>query len=726
MAWSSVGGKAFVSAVRGQMRTVGVAGHLSIVERVKARLSEQTIEAVDAGEGHLRIGGRLSVAGAGVLAGQPANGSATLGYSLNLTSIDDLTIELALELDADEGDDGVWAQLAWASRPGSAKFGFGVQFSQVNLAGRRVPLLTAEQGVGRGAQPLTMAAEVLGGAGGHWWSTYAPAPFVLESDLRALYLTDTAPSQFDLRLEAVSSLLVYQQRLNARVVAGSSPAELIEAYTRFAGRMEPLPDWAHSGAIVGLQGGQEKVHRVVADLKRHGAPLAGVWLQDWVGNRKVPFGQRLWWDWQRNPDSYPQWDEMVAKLGAQELQTLVYINPFLSPMSERPGERPDLFSAAEAGSHFVKDESGRTLLTDQGDFLAGLVDLSSPSAREWYLQTLTEQLHETAARGWMADFGEGLPLDARLAEGDALSWHNRYPQEWADFNRQLRERLAARSGREPEDYVAFFRSGFTRSPAGASLFWLGDQTVTWDEHDGLRSALKGLLSSGFSGYSLQHGDVGGYTSTVSPLPRRTRSRELLARWGEMLAFTVVLRTHEGNRPALNTQVYSTQETLADFARAARLHAAWRELRSELMAEAAATGMPVVRHSWLAFPDDQRTVRLTSQFFLGDELLVAPVVNPGANAVRAYLPAGSGVWTHAFAARQAHASVAAAGTKAAGPAAADTTAGESGQLGEYEAADGRWVSVPAPLGSPGVFVRGRGSGHNADLLQRLRAAVSFSR
>src|SRR5690606_27138515 len=158
------------------------------------------------------------------------------------------------------------------------------------------------------------------------------------------------------------------------------------------------------------------------------------------------------------------------------------------------------------------------------------------------------------------------------------------------------------------DYVAFFRSGFTRSPAAARLFWLGDQTVTWDEHDGLRSALKGRLSSGFSGYSLQHGDVGGYPSTVSPLPRRVRRREAFARWGEMLPCTVVLRTHGGNRPAVSAQAYPTEEALADFARAARLHAAWRALRSELMAEAAATGMPVLRHPWLAFPDDQRTLK----------------------------------------------------------------------------------------------------------------------
>jgi alpha-glucosidase len=194
---------------------------------------------------------------------------------------------------------------------------------------------------------------------------------------------------------------------------------------------------------------------------------------------------------------------------------------------------------------------------------------------------------------------------------------------------------------------------------------------------------------------LQHGDVGGYTSTVRPLPKIVRSRELLARWGELMAFSVVLRTHEGNRPALNVQVYSDETTLADFARAARLHAAWRGLRTTLMAEAAATGMPVVRHPWLAYPDDAVCAGLHTQFFLGPDLLVAPVVHERAERVTAYLPSVSGAWTHVF----------------------------TGAV--HEAGRGNRVSVAAPLGEPGLFVRA-GSPDAAGLIDRLRTAARGGR
>ena len=36
-----------------------------------------------------------------------------------------------------------------------------------------------------------------------------------------------------------------------------------------------------------------------------------------------------------------------------------------------------------------------------------------------------------------------------------------------------------------------------------------DHEVDWDEHDGIKSAVTGLLSSGLSGYSLEHSDIGG-------------------------------------------------------------------------------------------------------------------------------------------------------------------------------------------------------------------------
>jgi alpha-glucosidase len=274
-----------------------------------------------------------------------------------------------------------------------------------------------------------------------------------------------------------------------------------------------------------------------------------------------------------------------------------------------------------------------------------MVDLTNPEARTWIKSVIEDNLIGGGASGWMADFGEGLPYDADLYSGaDPKSYHNRYAEEWAEVNREaIRE--AGRSG----DIVFFNRSGYTRSPRFSTLFWLGDQLVDWDEHDGIKSAVTGLLSSGLSGYSLQHSDIGGYTAIDHPLLKYHRSKELLLRWTELAAFTTVFRTHEGNRPEDNHQIYSDEETLAHFSRLAQVYAAWKPYRMELVEEASETGLPVVRHPFVHYPDDPEVLGLKYQFMVGSEFMVAPVLDPGKESVEVYLPAGR--WVHLWSGRR---------------------------------------------------------------------------
>jgi len=93
--------------------------------------------------------------------------------------------------------------------------------------------------------------------------------------------------------------------------------------------------------------------------------------------------------------------------------------------------------------------------------------------------------------------------------------------------------------------------------------------VDWDEHDGIKSAVTSLLTSGLSGSRLQHSDIGGYPAIDNPLLRYHRPKELLLRWIELGAFTIV-RTHEDNIPEVNHQFYSDEETLRHFVRFARV------------------------------------------------------------------------------------------------------------------------------------------------------------
>jgi alpha-glucosidase len=171
------------------------------------------------------------------------------------------------------------------------------------------------------------------------------------------------------------------------------------------------------------------------------------------------------------------------------------------------------------------------------------------------------------------------------------------------------------------------------------------QIVSWDGDDGIKTAVTGILTSDLSGYSLTHSDIGGFTPLDHPLVRYHRSKELLMRWTELAAFTPVFRTHEGNRPEDNHQIYSDKETLRHFSHLARVYAAWKPYREKLVEEASETGLPVVRHPFIHYPSDPEVYGLQYQFMVGSELMAAPVLDPGRDEVEVYLPAGR--WVHVW-------------------------------------------------------------------------------
>lgn len=57
------------------------------------------------------------------------------------------------------------------------------------MKGKRVPILVSEQGIGRGAQPLTALLNwVADGAGGDWSTSYAPQPVYVTDHNRSILL----------------------------------------------------------------------------------------------------------------------------------------------------------------------------------------------------------------------------------------------------------------------------------------------------------------------------------------------------------------------------------------------------------------------------------------------------------------------------------------------------------------------------------------------------------
>lgn len=645
-------------------------GTFEITDTVQATYERPTIDSIRANVAKIAVMGKLNGAGDSInylLTFDPVSPT-HLQFSISVANPKVNRIRLAVESARDE-----------------AIFGCGSQLTYFNQKGKILPILVQEHGIGRGLPVITELVNVLDHrSGGNPYHTSMPAPHFISSRLRSMFLENFEYSEFDMRPAELISIKLWGAAMKGRIIFGETPLDLVEAYSEYSGRMRPLPDWAHRGAILGLMGGTEVVRRKLADAKNAGVQVAGLWLQDWVGTRQTSAGTQLWWNWVLDEQYYPGWRQLVNDLEKDGGRVLIYINPFLSTEAGHD----QLFQDAKAKGYLVQQSDGSPYMIRNSSFSVGMLDLSNPGTRTWIKDVIkTNMIGKAGASGWMIDFGEALPFDAKLHGGaNPAVWHNRYPEEWQQVNREAIEE----SGHGAE-MLCFARSGYTRSPGIATLFWLGDQLMSWDEYDGIKTALVGILSGGISGYSMMHSDVGGYVVLKAmifgkPLPIINRTPQLFQRWTELNAFTAVMRTNEGITPDLSLQFNSTPEILAHFARCSRIYKGLAAYRKRLVAEAAARGFPLCRHLFLHYPDDPNTHGLRYQFLLGRDLMVAPVLDKGAESVDVYFPAGD-QWTDLW-----------TGAPAGKP--------------------GRWSEMPAPIGKPAVFLR-KGGAFNDEITAGLK-------
>lgn len=536
-------------------------------------------------------------------------------------------------------------------------WGGGEQMSYFDMRGRRFPLWTSEPGVGRDkSTEITWKADVTGKSGGDYYNTNYPQPTYLTSRRIAVHVETTAYSVFDFRNPDFHEVEIWAVPERIEVFAAPTFVDLVgQLSTRF-GRQPTLPDWVYGGAIIGLKDGENSFTRLEA-FQAAGVKVSGLWCEDWVGLRHTSFGARLFWDWQANEQRYPGLKDKIKQLRRDGIRFLGYVNPYLC--KDGP-----LFPIAEAAGYFATDAMGKTALVDFGEFDCGVVDFTKPAATDWFADTVIGQnMLDFGLSGWMADFGEYLPIDVKLANGiDAKLMHNAWPTLWAEVNAK-----AVESRGLTGDTLFFMRAGFTGVQAHCPLLWGGDQSVDFSRHDGLVTVMSGALSSGLLGNAYHHSDIGGYTSLFG----NVRTAELIMRWSEMAAFTPVMRSHEGNRPKDNLQIDQDPQVLAHFARMTQVYVHLAPYLKALSKEATDTGLPVQRPLFLHYEADVATYAIQDAYLYGADMLVAPVWHAGEVERRLYLPKGDR-WVHVW----------------------------SGEVFD----GGADISIAAPFGKPAVFYR----------------------
>ncbi|MCQ2742062.1 MAG: DUF5110 domain-containing protein [Bacilli bacterium] len=205
----------------------------------------------------------------------------------------------------------------------------------------------------------------------------------------------------------------------------------------------------------------------------------------------------------------------------------------------------------------------------------------------------------------------------------------------------------------------FSRACFATTPKYAFV-WNGDNYSLWHH---LRSSIPQVLTLSLCGAMFNGDDIGGFGGHGN--------RELLIRWVEANILFPFFRNHS----TLNTKA---QEPYAYDEETKEIYTHYLNIRYELLPylyncveEMSSKGIPMVRPLFYNYPLDEKSKCVNDQYMVGDDIMVAPIVDQGATVRSVYFPKGN--WY-------------------------DYETGE-----KYKG--GRYYAIPMPLGKTGIYVRG---------------------
>ena len=529
----------------------------------------------------------------------------------------------------------LWIKLK--SKSEEAIFGCGEQFSKLNLKGYNVPIWVED------AFPASRKDR-----------TYYPQPNFISSNQYYCHVDTSFYSEFNFENDAYHELYIWDIPKEIYIGKYESMLQVVENLNRLLGIQPKLAEWAYEGIWLGIQGGPEIINKKIEKAKNHGIKVAAVWCQDWQGIRLTSFGKQLFWNWKYDNSIYPNLPEYIKSLNSEGIRFLGYINTMLAMEG-------DLYKVASEKGYCIKNEDGEDYYLMMTDFPAPQLDFTNPESVEWLKFIIKKHMIGIGLNGWMVDYGEYIPVDARIYSGiSGEEFHNQNPTIFTKLNYEVlaEENLL-------DEVIFFARSGFTGTSKYNLMQFSGDQRVDWDENVGLPSVIPAAINIGMCGIGYFHFDIGCYATYA----QFKRDKELFMRSAENAVFSMLMRTHEGNRPDVNWQFDSDDETLNHLAKMVKIHIHLKPYLKDLSQQYQEMGIPPIRGCFLHYENDPELKRLKFQYLFGRDLLVAPVIKPNQSHWKVYLPKDD--WVHVWTGKN------------------------------YL---GGWVTVDAQIGKPPVFYR----------------------
>ncbi|MAZ87829.1 MAG: alpha-xylosidase [Cellvibrionaceae bacterium] len=418
-------------------------------------------------------------------------------------------------------------------------------------------------------------------------------------------------------------LLVEADRMDLWLLSAADGESMLADYTELTGRAPVPPVW--SLGVILSKAYYKDVEELLAtakEVREHKMPCDVITLD---GRAWQDTDTRFAFEW--DPKRYSDPAAVIDQLKAMNFKVCVWEYPLVSvqhPLFDEMASKGWLLKDRRSGDtyRYQWDTSCfGEVLTPLPD--SGIVDFTHPEAFAFWKES-HKPLFDLGVDMIKADFGEQIEADMLAYNGDAGDkLHNVYSLL---YNRCVYEAADAYCKTGP---FLFSRSSWTGSQRYPAQ-WGGDPQADWG---GLAGSLRGGLSWGMTGAPYYATDVGGFYADQ-------RDADLYVRWTQAAVFSAHIRLH-GIGPREPWSYGAQAEAAVD--KALKLRYQLLPYLHQTMQAASETGLPVQRAMALACPQDRAAWAFEEQFFFGEQLLVAPCLNPE-GSISCYLPASiSTIW-----------------------------------------------------------------------------------
>jgi alpha-glucosidase len=506
-------------------------------------------------------------------------------------------------------------RLAWG--PGDAWYGGGPRFDSFAFEKGELDLVARES-------PAILQR----------WRSYSAIPFFLSARGYAFFLVNShrlrlaaRPEQGFLQLDAEGPPADYI------VIYGLDGKEILRTWTWLTGRPSLPPRWALGLWATGYpQDHQDRVLERIAAFRQRGIPLDALIL-DYHWERRFN-------DFQWRPSLFPEPRRFLLGARARGIRVGLIFAPFLNRKEVRLQKGLLNLAASVIPKGLEKDAEAVPEIHERARRAGHLLQ---PDVRWWFgVGGMLDFTHPDAVRAWSRhlhplmdegvtffknDDGEYVPEDCRCNLGiRGKELHNLYGLYYA---RAIWEGVSAWRPEQRLRPMIFSRSAWAGSQRYPGLF-LGDQTPSF-EH--FRSTLRAGLNASLTGFAWWCADTFGLLGRTTP--------ETHARSAALGLFCPIARLFWRPDDVDPTRMPWShgEENERAFKDLVRLRYRLLPYLHCLAHEAAETGCPILRPLLLEWPGLERAARIEDQFMLGDALLFAPVLSPGATSRRVWLPPG---------------------------------------------------------------------------------------